>query len=310
MGKIKYDLITVLGPTACGKTRFAAHLASHVNGEIISADSRQAYRRMDIGTGKDYADYIVNGKQIPCHLTDILEPGDKFNVYEFQQAFLKVYKEIKARKNIPLLCGGTGLYIEAVTKGYTLLPVPQNRELRKELELKSLEELAQILSSYKKLHNITDIDTKKRAMRAIEIEQYYRGHPEPKQEYPDIKNIYLGINADRMSRRERITARLNERLKAGMVEEVKVLLDEGVRPEDLMYYGLEYKYITQYITGKMDYDTMVEKLNISIHRFAKRQMTWFRKMERAGDKIHWLDVNMPMEEKISQSLKLIYGILS
>ena len=305
MDKIKYDLITVLGPTACGKTRFAAHLASRIKGEIISADSRQVYRRMDIGTGKDYDDYIVENKRIPCHLTDILEPGEKFNVYEYQQMFIKVFNEIKARNNIPVLCGGSGLYIEAVTKGYKLLPVPQNKELRKELELKSLEELAVILSSYKKLHNITDIDTKKRAIRAIEIEHYYKEHEESKQVYPGISNIFIGINANRISRRERITARLNERLKAGMVDEVKNLLDEGIKPEDLMYYGLEYKYITQYITGEIDYDTMAGQLNIAIHRFSKRQMTWFRKMERAGDRIYWLDVNMPLEEKIARALKLL-----
>ena len=305
MDKIKYDLITVLGPTACGKTRFAAHLASRIKGEIISADSRQVYRRMDIGTGKDYDDYIVGNKRIPCHLTDILEPGEKFNVYEYQQMFIKVFNEIKARNNIPVLCGGSGLYIEAVTKGYKLLPVPQNKELRRELELKSLEELAAILSSYKKIHNITDIDTKKRAIRAIEIEHYYKEHEESKQGYPVISNIFVGINADRISRRERITARLNERLKAGMVDEVRNLLDEGIKPEDLMYYGLEYKYITKYITGEIDYDTMAGKLNIAIHRFAKRQMTWFRKMERAGDRIYWLDVNMPLEDKVASALKLL-----
>ena len=305
MDKIKYDLITVLGPTACGKTRFAAHLASRIKGEIISADSRQVYRRMDIGTGKDYDDYIVGNKRIPCHLTDIIEPGEKFNVYEYQQMFIKVFNEIKARNNIPVLCGGSGLYIEAVTKGYKLLPVPQNKELRRELELKSLEELAAILSSYKKMHNITDIDTKKRAIRAIEIEHYYKEHEESKQGYPVISNIFVGINADRISRRERITARLNERLKAGMVDEVRNLLDEGIKPEDLMYYGLEYKYITKYITGEIDYDTMAGKLNIAIHRFAKRQMTWFRKMERAGDRIYWLDVNMPLEDKVASALKLL-----
>jgi tRNA dimethylallyltransferase len=305
MGKIKYDLITVLGPTACGKTKFAAHLTYRIKGEVISADSRQVYRRMDIGTGKDYDDYIVNGEQVPFHLVDILEPGDKFNVYEYQQLFLKTYRNIIARENIPVLCGGSGLYIEAVTKGYKLLPVPRNNKLRKELELKSLKELTKILSSYKKLHNITDIDTKKRAIRAIEIEEYYRKHSGSKQEYPDINNIYFGINADRISRRERITERLHARLKAGMVEEVRGLLDEGINPDDLMYYGLEYKYITQYIIGKTDYNTMVDKLNISIHRFAKRQMTWFRKMERNGDKIHWIDVNLPMEEKINCALKLL-----
>ncbi len=305
MGKIKYDLITVLGPTACGKTKFAAQLASHINGEIISADSRQVYRRMDIGTGKDYNDYIVNGEKIACHLTDILEPGEKFNVFEFRKYFFKAYNEITARGNIPVLCGGSGLYIEAVTKDYKLLPVPQNKELRKELESASLEELAKILGSNKKLHNITDIDTKKRAIRAIEIERYNKEHPQSIPEYPHINNIYIGIKADRMERRERITGRLHERLNNGMVEEVKRLLDEGIKPDDLMYYGLEYKYITQYVIGETDYESMVEKLNVSIHRFAKRQMTWFRKMERSGDKIHWLDAGMPPEEKVSYALKLL-----
>ena len=290
MDKIIYDLITVLGPTACGKTKFAAHLAHRLDGEIISADSRQVYRRMDLGTGKDYNDYFVGGKEVPRHLIDILEPGEKFNVYEFQQHFLKAYNGIKARNKIPLLCGGSGMYIEAVTKDYKLLPVPQNKKLRNELEAKSLVELAKILASYKKLHNITDIDTKKRAIRAIEIEQYYKSHPKLKQEYPDIKNVFLGIKPDIITRRTRITERLKERLRGGMVEEVKNLMKEGIRTEDLIYYGLEYKYITLYITGEMDYDDMVNKLNIAIHRFAKRQMTWFRKMERAGDRIFWFDV--------------------
>ena len=305
MGKIIYDLITVLGPTACGKTKFAANLASHLNGEIISADSRQVYRRMNLGTGKDYDDYIVDGKNVPYHLIDILEPGDKFNVYEFQKHFLKAYNGIIAMNKTPLLCGGSGMYIEAVTKGYRLIPVPQNKELRNELESKSLEELAKMLSSFKKLHNITDIDTKKRAIRAIEIEKYYIGQPELKQEFPDINNIYLGIKPDIISRRTRITERLKERLGRGMVEEVENLIKEGIRPEDLIYYGLEYKYITQYITGETDYDNMVRKLNIAIHQFAKRQMTWYRKMEREGCKIYWFDVYMPLEEKVFRALKLL-----
>ena len=305
MGKIKYDLITILGPTACGKTRLAAHLASSISGEIISADSRQIYKKMNLGTGKDYEDYIVNGKKIPYHLVDILEPGYKFNVYEFQKYFLKVYKDIKARNNIPLLCGGSGMYIDAVTKGYKLMAVPQNIKLRKELESKSLKELSKILSSYKKLHNITDTDTKKRAIRAIEIEEYYACHPESKHKYPLINNIFFGIKYDRITTRKRITERLQERLKRGMVEEVQNLLKEGLGPEDLIYYGLEYKYITQYITGELDYNTMVEKLNIAIQQFAKRQMTWFRKMEREGARINWFDGYMPMEEKILRAIKLI-----
>lgn len=305
MGKIKYDLITILGPTACGKTRFAAHLASRISGEIISADSRQVYRKMNLGTGKDYEDYMVNGKKTPYHLIDILEPGYKFNVYEFQKYFLKVYNEIKARNNIPLLCGGSGMYIDAVTKSYKLMPVPPDKKLRKELESKSLAELAEILASYRKLHNITDTDTKKRAVRAIEIEEYYACHPESKNEFPSINNIFLGIEYDRTTTKKRITTRLHERLKRGMVEEVQNLLNEGLKPDDLMYYGLEYKYITQYITGYLDYDVMVEKLNIAIQQFAKRQMTWFRKMEREGAGIHWFDGQMPLEEKILRAIELI-----
>jgi tRNA dimethylallyltransferase len=305
MGKIKYDLITILGPTACGKTRFAAHLASRISGEIISADSRQVYRKMNLGTGKDYDDYIVNGKKIPYHLVDILEPGDKFNVYEFRKYFLKVYKEIKDRNNIPLLCGGSGMYIDAVTRGYKLIHVPQNIKLRKKLENKSLEELSGILASYKKLHNITDTDTKKRAVRAIEIEEYYASHPESEDKYPGINNIFLGIKYDRITIKKRITGRLHERLKKGMVEEVRNLLKQGLNPEDLIYYGLEYKYITQYIEGDLDYTTMVEKLNIAIQQFAKRQMTWFRKMEREGAIVNWFDGYMPVEENIMHAMELI-----
>jgi tRNA dimethylallyltransferase len=305
MGKIKYDLITILGPTASGKTKFAAHLASCIEGEIISADSRQIYRKMNLGTGKDYEDYIVDGKKIPYHLVDILEPGYKFNVYEFQKYFLKVYDEIRARNNIPLLCGGSGMYIDAVTKGYKLMPVPQNIKLRKELENKSLKELEKILESFKKLHNVTDTDTKKRAVRAIEIEEYYAGHPETEHEYPVIKNIFMGIKYDLISRRKRITERLNERLQKGMVEEVRNLLKGGLGEDELIYYGLEYKYITYYLTGVLDYTTMVEKLNVAIQQFAKRQMTWFRKMEREGARIHWFDGYMPVEEKIMHAMKLI-----
>jgi len=305
MHKIKYDLITVLGPTACGKTKFAAYLSARIKGEIISADSRQVYRRMNLGTGKDYDDYIVDGVKIPYHLVDILEPGFKYNVYEFQKHFLKAYNDIKARDRMPVLCGGSGMYIDAVTKGYKLMPVPQNEKLRKELETKSLQELAQILSTYKKLHNITDIDTRKRAIRAIEIEEYYKAGHVSKHEYPEIKNIFIGIKFDIETRRKRINDRLQERLQKGMVEEVQKLLQEGLTAEDLIYYGLEYKYVTRHITGDLDYDIMVEKLNTAIQQFAKRQMTWFRKMEREGAGIHWLDGNMPLEEKINRVMELL-----
>ena len=305
MDKIKYDLITILGPTACGKTKFAASLSARINGEIISADSRQVYRKMNLGTGKDYDDYMVDGKRIQYHLVDIVEPGYKFNVYEFQEHFLKAYKEIKARNNMPVLCGGSGMYIDAVTKGYKLVPVPRNDKLRKDLESSSLEELAGILSSYKKLHNITDTDTRKRAIRAIEIEEYYKGNPASIHDYPVINNIFFGIEYNLVSRRKRISERLQERLKKGMVDEVQELLEEGLGAEDLIYYGLEYKYITQYITGDLDYETMVEKLNTAIKQFAKRQMTWFRKMEREGARIHWLNGSMPMEEKIIRATELL-----
>jgi tRNA dimethylallyltransferase len=305
MHKIKYDLVTILGPTACGKTKFAAGLAALINGEIISADSRQVYRRMNLGTGKDYEDYIVNGKKIPYHLVDIFEPGYKFNVYEFQQHFLEAYSDIRSRGSMPLLCGGSGMYIDAVTRGYRLLSVPRNNELRHRLQSRSLRELAEILSAYKKLHNITDTDTRQRVLRAIEIEEYYKSHPLPEQNYPGINNIFIGIKADINTRRERISRRLHERLDKGMVAEVENLLGEGLAPADLVYYGLEYKYVTQYITGKLDYDTMVEKLNIAIRQFAKRQMTWFRKMEREGALIHWIDSGMPMEEKISRAMELL-----
>ncbi|MBN2347545.1 MAG: tRNA (adenosine(37)-N6)-dimethylallyltransferase MiaA [Bacteroidales bacterium] len=300
-----YNLITVLGPTAGGKTAFAAHLANQINGEIISADSRQVYRRMNLGTGKDYADYIVNDNKIPVHLVDIHEPGYKYNVYEFQKDFITAYNTIISLSKTPVLCGGSGLYINAAIKGYTLIHVPPNESLRKELEQKTLKELADILASFKKLHNTTDIDTKKRTIRAIEIEQYYKDHARPKMVYPEIKNCIIGIQYDRDTRRKRITERLHQRLEQGMVEEVQNLIGEGVKPEVLIYYGLEYKYITEYLAGNLDYKDMVNKLTIAIHQFAKRQMTWFRKMEKEGTVIHWLDGLMPMEQKTETVLQLL-----
>lgn len=301
----KYNLIVVLGPTATGKTRFASVLANNVDGEIISADSRQIYRRMSIGTGKDIKDYTVDGKQVPYHLIDIEEPGKKYNVFEFQKDFIRTFDEINQRKNIPILCGGTGMYIEAVTKDYKLISVPVNEELRKNLTGKTLEELTKILGAYKQLHNKTDTDTIKRAIRAIEIEEYYKTHPEKASSMPEIRPVYLGVKVDRELRRNRITERLHKRLKEGMVNEVKALLNEGIRPDDLIYYGLEYKYLTLYLTHQMSYDEMVAKLNISIHQFAKRQMTWFRKMEREGVKIHWIDALQSEEEKLKEALRII-----
>jgi len=305
MSGFKYNLIIVLGPTASGKTRFAAELATLVNGEIISADSRQIYRRMDVGTGKDYDDYIVNKIEITTHLIDIHEPGYKYNVFEFQRDFHKVYNQIMDLKKTPILCGGTGLYIEAVTKQYKLISVPVDNELRQDLETKTLEELKEKLATYKKLHNKTDTDTKKRAIRAIEIEEYYLTHADPEIHFPVINPIYIGIKYARDLRRKRITERLAQRIKTGMIEEVKSLLNEGITPEDLIYYGLEYKYITKYLTGKLTYDDMFSQLNIAIHQFAKRQMTWFRKMEKEGCEIHWLDGPLPMDEKLEIAKEIL-----
>jgi tRNA dimethylallyltransferase len=304
----KYNLIVILGPTASGKTRFAAELANNINSEIISADSRQIYRRMNLGTGKDYEDYLVDGVKIPVHLIDIHDPGYKYNVYEFQQDFFKVYKDLIQSGITPMLCGGTGLYIEAVTKHYKMVAVPVNISLREELDKKSLEELEIILSTYRKLHNKTDSDTKKRAIRAIEIEEYYRNHPEPYTELTILNPLYVGINIDRYQRRQKITARLNLRLNSGMIEEVESLLKEGINPEDLIYYGLEYKFITQYLIGEITYEEMFNQLNVAIHQFAKRQMTWFRKMEREGCPIHWIDSNLPMNEKLEIAMDLFYTI--
>jgi tRNA dimethylallyltransferase len=298
-----YNLVVVLGPTATGKTRFAAELASRIEGEIISADSRQVYRRMNLGTGKDYVDYLVNGKIIPCHLIDIHDPGYKYNVYEYQQDFTRAFKAIHHRSHVPVLCGGSGLYIEAVTKGYRLIAVPENPVLRSELSEKSMEELENMLLSFRKLHNKTDTDTKKRAIRAIEIEAYYARKGEIGLTFSEIQPIYIGIKSDRFVRRQRITERLHIRLEQGMVKEVQDLLNVGISPDDLLYYGLEYKYITRYLLGELDYDTMITRLNTAIHQFAKRQMTWFRKMEREGIPIFWIDAQLPAEEKIELALK-------
>ena len=300
-------MITILGPTASGKTTLAAHLAARIGGEIISADSRQVYRRMDIGTGKDLDDYVVDGKQIPYHLIDIAEPGTKYNLFQYQQDFHDAYNDIKSRGATPILCGGTGLYIEAALKGYALSPVPQNPELRARLEGKSLEELTGMLVALKQkngsvMHNTTDVDTAQRAIRAIEIEAYNAEHPTEERQMPKIDSLVIGVNIDRESRREKITKRLRQRLDNGMVEEIRSIIDSGVAPEDLIYYGLEYKYVTEYVIGKTTYDEMFRSLEIAIHQFAKRQMTWFRGMERRGTVIHWIDASLPMEEKIEQIL--------
>ncbi len=300
-----YELITIIGPTASGKTAFAAALAARLDTEIISGDSRQVYRSMDIGTGKDLADYVVDGKQIPYHLIDICNPGDKYNVFEYQHDFHKAFEEIRKKGKLPILCGGTGMYIESVLRGFKLLDVPQNPALRESLKGKSLVELEQILASYKVLHNKTDVDSAQRAIRAIEIEEFYKTEAPDKREYAPINSLIIGVDIDRELRREKISRRLRARLDEGMVDEVRAILATGVKPEDLIYYGLEYKFLTLYIIGQLTYDEMISQLEIAIHQFAKRQMTWFRGMERRGLHIHWLDATLPTDEKINNVLALI-----
>lgn len=300
-----YELITIIGPTASGKTAFAAALAARLDTEIISGDSRQVYRSMDIGTGKDLADYVVDGKQIPYHLIDICNPGDKYNVFEYQHDFHKAFEEIRKKGKLPILCGGTGMYIESVLRGFKLLDVPQNPALRESLKGKSLAELEQILASYKVLHNKTDVDSAQRAIRAIEIEEFYKTEAPDKREYAPINSLIIGVDIDRDLRREKISKRLRARLDEGMVDEVRAILATGVKPDDLIYYGLEYKFLTLYIIGQLTYDEMVSQLEIAIHQFAKRQMTWFRGMERRGLHIHWLDATLPTDEKINNVLALI-----
>ena len=303
------DLITILGPTASGKTPLAAALAQRIGGEILSADSRQVYRRMDIGTGKDLSDY----GDVPYHLIDICEPGTKYNLFQYQQDFFDAYEGIRSRGVQPILCGGTGLYIEAVLKGYHLSPVPQNQPLRNSLEGRSLEELTTILKELKAksgsvMHNTTDVDSCQRAIRAIEIETYNLEHPMPLRELPPIPSTIIGVNIDRELRREKITRRLKARLDEGMVDEVRALLDSGIPAEDLIYYGLEYKFLTEYVIGQLSYDEMFRQLEIAIHQFAKRQMTWFRGMERRGFTIHWIDATLPTEKKVEQILDLVNSV--
>lgn len=301
MQEKKYNLLTILGPTASGKTSVAAKLALALDGEVISADSRQVYRGMDLGTGKDYADYIIDGKQIPYHLIDIVDAGYEYNVFEYQKDFLKVFEAVTSRGKLPVMCGGSGLYLEAVLKNYKLIQVPVNEELRNKLEGKSLGELTEILKTYKsELHNQTDIENEKRAIRAIEIEEYYLSHPEINIGMPDIRSLVVGVQFDRQTRRKRITTRLRQRLREGMLDEVQRLLDSGLTPEQLTYYGLEYKFMTQHLTGELTYQQMFDGLNVAIHQFAKRQMTWFRRMEKQGIEIRWLDGFMPLEEKVAK----------
>ena len=303
-------MLTILGPTACGKTSFAVAIADRLGGEIISADSRQVYRGMDLGTGKDLADYEIDGRIVPYHLIDIADAGEKYNVYRYQHDFLLAYNDIVSRGRVPVLCGGTGLYLESVLRGYRLCPVPQNPELRNLLEGKSLEDLTKVLLEYKetngsKMHNTTDVDTAQRAIRAIEIEEYYKEHPILDADFPDIDSLVIGLDISRDLRRLRITHRLQQRLDDGMIDEIRRLIDSGVSPDDLIYYGLEYKYLTLYVIGQLSYDEMFRQLEIAIHQFAKRQMTWFRGMERRGVHIHWIDATLPTEEKISAVLHLM-----
>ena len=300
---MKYKMITILGPTASGKTSLVAALAYHLDAEIISADSRQVYQGMDIGTGKDLADYTVAGKHIPYHLIDICKAGSKYNVYQYQQDFLEVYNKIRETNKLPILCGGSGLYLEAILKGYHLSTVPPNEELRNQLNEMSHESLIQMLVEIQeqlntKMHNSTDLDSKQRTIRAIEIGKHMLTEADPKTNFPEIPSLIIGVDIDREERRRKITTRLYQRLEEGMIEEVKQLLNQGIAPEDLIYYGLEYKFVTEHIIGKLSYDEMVRQLEIAIHQFAKRQMTWFRGMERRGIKINWINASLPMEEKI------------
>ncbi|MFO7828059.1 MAG: tRNA (adenosine(37)-N6)-dimethylallyltransferase MiaA [Bacteroidales bacterium] len=302
---VNYNILTILGPTAGGKTSVATRMAYILNGEVISADSRQVYRGMDLGTGKDLEDYVVEGTPIPYHLIDIVDSGYKYNVYEYQQDFIQVFNDIQSRNKFPVLCGGSGMYIEAVLKGYKLIHVPVNEQLRSVLEKKPYNELVEILASFKTLHNKTDIDTRKRMIRAIEIEEYYSENPQLDVDYPKLTPLIVGVKFDRQSQRKRITSRLKQRLDEGMIDEVRKLLDRGISSETLVYYGLEYKFITQHITGELSYNEMFKKLETAIHQFAKRQMTWFRRMERNGFKIHWLDGYAPMNEKTARILELL-----
>lgn len=290
-----YSTIVITGPTASGKTRKAVAVARAVGGEIISADSRQIYRGMDLGTGKDLDEY----QEIPYHLIDIRPAGYKYNLYEFLRDCRAAAEDICSRGRVPVICGGTGLYVESYLKGLSLYEVPANEELRRRLEGYSLEELTGMLAEMKVLHNTTDVDTVKRAIRAIEIQQYYIDHPdaaEAAKPHPVTDALVVGVSVDRETRRARIERRLKERVESGMIDEVRQLIDSGISPDDLIYYGLEYKYLTLYVTGQITREEMMEQLLIAIHQFAKRQMTWFRGMEKRGYPIHWLESTLPDEE--------------
>jgi len=300
-----YNLIAVIGPTASGKTSLAARLAHQLHGAVISADSRQVYRRLNLGTGKDYDEYRVGNERVPVHLLDIADPGYKYSVFEYQRDFNRTFLAVRAQNRWPILCGGSGMYIEAATRGYRLTEVPRNETLRSELNLLTLSALQKILTDLKKLHNRTDLDTRERAIRAIEIETYVCSNPAPVNEMPRVFPLYVGVKFDRFTERVRITERLQERLKQGMVEEVRELLESGISADDLIYYGLEYRFITQYLTGNLSYEKMVMNLNTAICQFAKRQRTWFRKMEREGCRIYWLEGELSLEQKIARVIRLL-----
>jgi tRNA dimethylallyltransferase len=299
------NLITILGPTATGKTTLATHLALNLDGEIISADSRQVYRKMDIGTGKDLGEYLVNGVQIPYHLVDIVDPGYEFNLFEFYQGFTQAFNSITSKNKVPILCGGTGLYLDAILRGYEIVEVPENIELRKELENETLGELTHRLQQLNSLHNTTDITDRSRAIRAIEIADYKKNNPYPIEKLPPFKSKNFGIYFDREVIRKRITERLNSRLNLGLIKEVTDLLEEGLKPEQLMFYGLEYRFVTLFVTGEIEYGEMFKKLNTAIHQFAKRQTTWFRRMERNGVKINWINGELSTKDKVKAIQQLL-----
>jgi tRNA dimethylallyltransferase len=305
MDKPMHDILVITGPTATGKTRLAALVADRWGGEVISADSRQVYRGMDIGTGKDLSDYMVEGRMVPVHMVDIVDAGYRYNVFEYQRDFLKVFEEMKVRGSFPVVCGGSGMYVDSIVSGYRLVQVPVNFQLRELLAGRTLEELTAILSRYRSLHNSTDVDTVKRAVRAIEIADYYAHHPMDESPFPVTNPLVTAVFVDRETRRHRISDRLRTRLDEGMIEEVQRLLAGGINPEDLIYYGLEYKYITLYLMNRLTREEMIQKLEVEIHRFAKRQMTWFRGMERRGIAIHWIDGSMSDEEKVKCILRKI-----
>ncbi|HNT94071.1 MAG TPA: tRNA (adenosine(37)-N6)-dimethylallyltransferase MiaA [Bacteroidales bacterium] len=306
MDKLMHDILVITGPTATGKTRLAALVADRLEGEVISADSRQVYRGMDVGTGKDLSDYTVDGRRVPVHMVDIVDAGYRYNVYEYQRDFLKVFEEMSARGVFPVVCGGSGMYVDSIVSGYRLVQVPVNTTLRALLAGRSLEELTEILSQYKSLHNKTDVDTIKRAVRAIEIADYYSSHPFDDSPFPVRNPLVTAVFVDRETRRQRISDRLRTRLDEGMIEEVQQLLAGGIHPDDLIYYGLEYKYITLYLMNRLSREEMVQKLEVEIHRFAKRQMTWFRGMERRGIAIHWIDGSLSDEEKVNSVISRLH----